>query len=93
MRLFTKSEIEEVKNVEEQIEKLKKIQSAYKEKILKKMQNNNVRKVELDGVVLTVKESYDRVDLNKKQLEVDFPELVKKYSKTTQVKETLLIKL
>ena len=92
MRLFTKTEIENVKKVEDQIERLKKIQSDYKKKMLRKMNQNNLKKVELDGVVITVKDGFVRTDLDKQQLEIDFPELVKKYSKTSEVKETLLIK-
>ena len=92
-RLLTKKRVEQIKEVEAQIELLKKQQQKYKEEVLKRMQEAGLKKVEIDDVTFTVKEAFERTDLDKKKLQVDFPDLVKKYSKTTQVAESLLIKI
>ena len=92
-RLLTKKEVETIKEIESQIESLKKQQQVYKQNMLKKMNQFGLKKVEIDDVTFTVKESFERTDLDKKKLETDFPELVKKYEKKTRVSESLLIKL
>ena len=92
-RLLTKKESEQLKSVERRILELKKVQEKYKEKLLNRMNNFGLKKVEIDDITFTVKDAFDRTDLDKKKLQSDFPELVEKYSKTTHVAETLIIKL
>ena len=63
-----------------------------KNEILAEFLKNDIKSIETDDLVITVKDSYTRETFDSKKFRKDNEELYNKYINITKVKESLLIK-
>lgn len=63
-----------------------------KEEILAEFLKNDIKSIETDDLIITVKDSYTRETFDSKKFRKDNEELYNKYINITKVKESLLIK-
>ena len=63
-----------------------------KDEILAEFMKNDIKSIETDDLIITVKDSYTRETFDSKKFRKDNEELYNKYINITKVKESLLIK-
>lgn len=63
-----------------------------KEEILAEFLKNDIKSIETDDLIITVKDSYTRETFDSKRFREDNEELYNKYINITKIKESLLIK-
>lgn len=63
-----------------------------KDEILAEFLKNDIKSIETDDLIITVKDSYTRETFDSKKFREDNEELYNKYVNITKVKESLLIK-
>lgn len=63
-----------------------------KEEILAEFLKNDIKSIETDDLIITVKDSYTKETFDSKKFRKDNEELYNKYINITKVKESLLIK-
>lgn len=57
------------------------------------MQDNNIWKIELNGVTITRCKEYERKTIDSERLKNEMPDIAKLYEKTSNVGETIKIKI
>ena len=85
--------IVEISNLETQAALIKKPQESLREKLLEAMEKNNVKKFENDLLTITYVASTKRSSIDSTKLKKDLPEVAEKYTKTSNVKSSIKIKL
>lgn len=77
---------EQAKQAEEELENLKGF-------LIKAMRNNGVKKYETDNLVITYVAPTARKTIDSERLKKELPDIAQEYSKSSEVKETVRIKL
>lgn len=81
-----------VKDFEEQRKYYESKLNEFKESMLEYMNANNLTKIETERVIINRKKASQRATLDTKALKAEHPELAEKYTKVTEIKESLIIK-
>ena len=84
---------EKIVAFEEQKARMDLIQQQLKEELLKAMEENGVLFLEFDNLKIQYKKSHERNTIDTKALKEELPEVAYKYSKTTNVKSSVMIKV
>lgn len=79
--------------LEDEAKRMKEVRQQYIDYMLTEMKNRGVKTLETENIKLTVKDAYKRTSIDTAALKKDFPEVVAKYSKESEVKESLIIKI
>ena len=77
----------------EEMKELKKQEKQMRDELLELMQKYDIKKIDNDDFVISVKEAYTRTGLDTSRFKKEQPELFKQYKKETVVKESLAIKI
>lgn len=85
--------IEEVIRIEKGIKQLKEMQDLMRAKFLQAMQDNDVKSFKADGLSITRKLATTKQSLDTKMLQEKYPDIYNECLKTTEVKESILIKV
>ena len=85
--------IQEVIRIERELKELKDKQTELREGLLKQMQDHNIKSFKTDGLSLTRKLATTKTSLDSKMLQEKYPEIYEECLKTSEVKESLLIKI
>ena len=85
--------IQEVIRIERELKELKDKQTELREGLLKQMQDHNIKSFKTDGLSLTRKLATTKTSLDSKMLQEKYPEIYNECLKTSEVKESLLIKI
>lgn len=79
--------------IERELKELKDKQTELREGLLKQMQDHNIKSFKTDGLSLTRKLATTKTSLDSKMLQEKYPEIYNECLKTSEVKESLLIKI
>lgn len=79
--------------IEDEAKRMKEVRQQYVDYMLKEMKDRGVKTLETDNIKITVKDAYKRTSIDTAALKKDMPELADKYSKESEVKESLIIKI
>lgn len=79
--------------LEDESKRMKEVRQQYVDYMLNEMKNRGVKTLETDSIKLTVKYAYNRTSIDTAAFKNDMPELASKYSKESEVKESLIIKI
>lgn len=85
--------VQEVIRIERDLKELKDKQTELREGLLKQMQDHNIKSFKTDGLSLTRKLATTKTSLDSKMLQEKYPEIYNECLKTSEVKESLLIKI
>lgn len=85
--------VQEVIRIERELKELKDKQTELREGLLKQMQDHNVKSFKTDGLSLTRKLATTKTSLDSKMLQEKYPDIYNECLKTSEVKESLLIKI
>lgn len=85
--------VQEVIRIERELKELKDKQTELREGLLKQMQDYNIKSFKTDGLSLTRKLATTKTSLDSKMLQEKYPEIYNECLKTSEVKESLLIKI
>lgn len=85
--------VQEVIRIERELKELKDKQTELREGLLKQMQDHNIKSFKTDGLSLTRKLATTKTSLDSKMLQEKYPEIYNECLKTSEVKESLLIKI
>ena len=85
--------VQEVIRIERELKELKDKQTELREGLLKQMQDYNIKSFKTDGLILTRKLATTKTSLDSKMLQEKYPEIYEECLKTSEVKESLLIKI
>lgn len=85
--------VQEVIRIERELKELKDKQTELREGLLKQMQDHNIKSFKTDGLSLTRKLATTKTSLDSKLLQEKYPEIYNECLKTSEVKESLLIKI
>lgn len=85
--------VQEVIRIERELKELKDKQTELREGLLKQMQDHNIKSFKTDGLSLTRKLATTKTSLDSKMLQEKYPEIYEECLKTSEVKESLLIKI
>ena len=85
--------VQEVIRIERELKELKDKQTELREGLLKQMQDHNIKSFKADGLSLTRKLATTKTSLDSKMLQEKYPEIYNECLKTSEVKESLLIKI
>lgn len=85
--------VQEVIRIERELKELKDKQTELREGLLKQMQEHNIKSFKTDGLSLTRKLATTKTSLDSKMLQEKYPEIYNECLKTSEVKESLLIKI
>lgn len=85
--------VQEVIRIERELKELKDKQTELREGLLKQMQDYNIKSFKSDGLILTRKLATTKTSLDSKMLQEKYPEIYEECLKTSEVKESLLIKI
>ena len=85
--------VQEVIRIERELKELKEKQTELREGLLKQMQDHNIKSFKTDGLSLTRKLATTKTSLDSKMLQEKYPEIYNECLKTSEVKESLLIKI
>ena len=85
--------VQEVIRIERELKELKDKQTELRDGLLKQMQNHNIKSFKTDGLILTRKLATTKTSLDSKMLQEKYPEIYNECLKTSEVKESLLIKI
>lgn len=85
--------IVEISKLETQAALIKKQQESLREQLLEAMEKNNVKKFENDLLTITYVAPTKRSSIDSTKLKKDLPEVAEKYTKTSNVKSSIKIKL
>ena len=85
--------VQEVIRIERELKELKDKQTELREGLLKQMQDYNIKSFKTDGLSLTRKLATTKTSLDSKMLQEKYPEIYEECLKTSEVKESLLIKI
>lgn len=80
-------------NLEDEAKRMKEVRQQYVDYMLAEMKKRGVKTLETDNIKLTVKDAYKRTSIDTAALKKDLPEVAAKYSKESEVKESLIIKI
>lgn len=62
-----------------------------KDALFKMLEDNNIKKLELDGITITYKDEYTRESFNTKKFRKDHPDMYDDYTSISTVKPSVLI--
>ena len=79
--------------LEDEAKRMKEVRQQYVDYMLDEMKKRGVKTLETDNIKLTVKDAYKRTSIDTAALKKDLPEVAAKYSKESEVKESLIIKI
>lgn len=79
--------------LETQVKSMKEVRQQYVDYMLAEMKSRGVKTLETEAVKLTLKDGYTRSTIDTAALKKDMPDVAAKYEKTSQVKESLIIKI
>ena len=82
-----------IENCEKQIQELKKAQEKYKNLLIEKMGENNIKKIDTDLFIVTYIDSTTRESFDSKTFQKENKELYDEYITITEVKPQVRIKL
>lgn len=85
--------VQEVIRIERELKELKDKQTELREGLLKQMQDHNIKSFKTDGLSLTRKLATAKTSLDSKMLQEKYPDIYNECLKTSEVKESLLIKI
>lgn len=85
--------IDEVIRIEKSIKQLKEMQEIMRNKLLAMMQENDVKSFKAQGLSLTRKLATTKQSLDSKMLQEKYPDIYNECLKTSEVKESILIKV
>ena len=85
--------VQEVIRIERELKELKDKQTELRDGLLKQMQDHNIKSFKTDGLSLTRKLATTKTSLDSKMLQEKYPEIYNECLKTSEVKESLLIKI
>ena len=87
-------EIEQIiVDCEKKVKEAKSQGEALRAGILKQMMEKGLKKIDTDRMLLTVKEPYERETIDSKKVKELAPDIYNNCKRTTQIKESLLIKI
>lgn len=79
--------------LEDEAKRMKEVRQQYVDYMLAEMKKRGVKTLETDNIKLTVKDAYKRTSIDTAALKKDLPDVAKKYSKESEVKASLIIKI
>lgn len=79
--------------LEDEAKRMKEIRQQYVDYMLAEMKKRGVKTLETDNIKLTVKDAYKRTSIDTAALKKDLPDVAAKYSKESELKESLIIKI
>ena len=82
-----------IERVELTLAAVKDAEKEIREKVLAEMKEKKIVKITSGDVSLTYKDAYDREGIDTARLKEEQPDIYDEYSKTTPVKESLVIKV
>lgn len=85
--------IQEVIRIERELKELKDKQTTVRDGLLKLMQDHDLKSFKVEGLSLTRKLATTKTSLDSKMLQEKYPEIYNECLKTSEVKESLLIKI
>lgn len=84
---------EDLKQFELLVKAIENKKTVIREKLLKAMTDNNITKIENDNLLIYVKKATTKENFDKKQFQLDHPDLYDKYITFGNVKESITIKV
>lgn len=85
--------LQKLQELEVQAKKIELQEKALKENLLKAMEKHDIKKWDNEVMIVTYVAPTTRTSIDSKKLKEDMPEVVEKYSKTSNVKSSIRIKL
>ena len=85
--------LQKIQELEVQAKKIELQEKALKENLLKAMEKHDIKKWDNEVMIVTYVAPTTRTSIDSKKLKEDMPEVVEKYSKTSNVKSSIRIKL
>lgn len=82
-----------IKQLDEQRKYYESRLNAFRESILEYMKANGVTKIDTERVTIGLKNASQRATLDTKALKAEHPEIADKYTKFTEIKESIIIKI
>ena len=82
-----------ITTIENEIKRLKEIQDNYKQTLLEKMEENDVKEIDIPELKITRKLATTRESLDSKRLRAEHPDLYDEYVNITDVKGSITIKV
>lgn len=79
--------------LEDEAKRMKEVRQQYVDYMLDEMKKRGVKTLETENIKLTVKDSYKRTSIDTAALKKDLPDVAEKYSKESEVKASLIIKI
>lgn len=79
--------------LEDEAKRMKEVRQQYVDYMLAEMKQRGVKTLETDNIKLTVKDAYKRISIDTAALKKDMPDVAAKYSKESEVKSSLIIKI
>lgn len=79
--------------LEDEAKRMKEVRQQYVDYMLAEMKKRGVKTLETDKIKLTVKDAYKRISIDTAALKKELPDVAEKYSKESEVKASLIIKI
>ena len=90
---LTQEAVARIVSLETTLEVLKEKEAELKKAILEEMEAKKITKIDIDGLSVTYKASYDRESFDSKKFKADNPDLYDEYVKITQVSPSIILKV
>lgn len=90
---LTQEAVARIVSLETTLAVLKEKEVELKKAILEEMEAKKITKIDIDGLSVTYKASYDRESFDSKKFKADNPDLYDEYVKITQVSPSVILKV
>lgn len=90
---LVKDTVDTILTVENEIKRLKEMQENYKAILLEKMEEQDIKEIDIPELKITRKLPTTRETLDSKSLKADMPEIYDEYVNITNVKSSITIKV
>lgn len=90
---LTQEAVARIVSLETTLAVLKEKEAELKKAILEEMEEKKITKIDIDGLSVTYKASYDRESFDSKKFKADNPDVYDEYVKITQVSPSVILKV
>jgi predicted phage-related endonuclease len=90
---LTQEAVARIVSLETTLAVLKEKEEELKKAILEEMEAKKITKIDIDGLSVTYKASYDRESFDSKKFKADNPDLYDEYVRITQVRPSVILKV
>ena len=91
--VIAKEACEVISNFERQMKAIKKEYDAYKQALLDSMETYGIKKIDTDDFVVSYVAPTERISLDSKKVEAEYPDVYQECLKVSDVKSSVRVKL